>query len=50
MELWHVLLRIDEELDEPEYKDMIDWLGDEFDPEKIDLEVINKKLKRIRNA
>ena len=47
---YYNMLEIIKNPDEPEYKDMIDWLGDEFDPEKIDLEAINKKLKRIRNA
>lgn len=36
--------------EDPEYENILDWLGDEFDPEDFDLEKINKRLKRIRNA
>src|SRR3972149_2067324 len=34
--------------EDPEYEDMIDWLGDKFDPEEFDLEAINNKLKRFK--
>ncbi len=47
---YYNMLEIIKNPDDSEYKDMIDWLDDEFDPEKFDLEAINKKLKRIRNA
>ena len=42
---YYNLLGVNRNPKDPEYDDMIEWLGDEFDPEKIDLEAINKKLK-----
>ena len=32
----------------PEHEDIIDWMGADFDPDKFDLDSINKALKRIR--
>ena len=32
--------------DDPEYESMIEWVGEEFESEKIDLEKINDKLKK----
>jgi len=32
----------------PEYEDVMEWLGDEFDPDVFDLEETNEVLKRIR--
>ncbi len=30
----------------PEHEDMIEWIGEDFDPEKFDLEKLNEILKR----
>jgi hypothetical protein len=32
----------------PEYEDVMEWLGEEFDPDVFDLEETNAMLKRIR--
>jgi len=32
----------------PEHKDMLDWAGDEFDPEEFDIDEINQQLAKIR--
>ena len=31
-----------------EHEDLLDWIGDDFDPEAFDLAGINKALKRLR--
>jgi hypothetical protein len=31
----------------PEYEEMSEWIGSEFDPEAFDLEAINKQLARL---
>ena len=31
----------------PEHKEMLEWLGGGFDPEKFDLDVVNQELKTI---
>jgi hypothetical protein len=32
----------------PEHEDMLEWLGGDFDPEKFDVEAVNKALRRIK--
>lgn len=32
----------------PEHEDMLDWQGDDFDPEAFDLEEINNALQQLR--
>ncbi|HKP54816.1 MAG TPA: plasmid pRiA4b ORF-3 family protein [Chloroflexia bacterium] len=32
----------------PEREDLLEWAGGEFDPEKFDMEAVNKELRRIR--
>jgi hypothetical protein len=32
----------------PQYEEMMDWLGGEFDPESFDLDSINQILKSIK--
>ena len=32
----------------PEHEDMLEWIGGKFDPEKFDIEAVNKELGRIR--
>ena len=34
--------------DNPEHEDMLEWVGDEFDPEEFDMEEIHRALKRIK--
>ena len=31
----------------PEYKDRLEWLGEEFDPEAFDLDVLNQRLSKM---
>ena len=30
---------------DPEYDDMLEWVGGDFDPEVFDMEEVNKRLK-----
>ena len=30
------------------HEEMLEWVGGEFDPERFDLESVNKKLRRLR--
>lgn len=32
----------------PRHEDVLDWLGDDFDPERFDLKAVNARMKRIR--
>ncbi len=32
----------------PEHKEMLEWIGSEFDPEEFDIEEINRALQKIR--
>jgi hypothetical protein len=34
--------------DHPEHEDLLDWAGGDFDPEKFDLEAINRELRRTK--
>jgi hypothetical protein len=31
-----------------EHEEMLEWLGGDFDPEKFDVEEVNKNLRRIK--
>ncbi len=42
------ILRILRDPEHEEYEETLQWLGGRFDPEVIDLEVINEGLKRLR--
>ncbi len=42
------LLEVIQSPDHPEHDEMIEWLGEEFDPEKFDVEAVNKALRRIK--
>jgi hypothetical protein len=33
---------------DPEYENMIEWLGDDFDSDEFDIQEINEMLKRIQ--
>lgn len=37
-----------EEDDEDEYNDILEWLGDDYNPESVDIKEINKGLKSIK--
>ncbi len=39
------LLKILSNPKHPEYDDMSEWIGEEFDPEEFDLEAVNKELR-----
>ena len=41
------LLEIIKDKKHPEYRDMMDWLEDGFDPEGFDLNLVNSRLKQI---
>ena len=32
----------------PEHNDMVEWVGDEFDPAAFDIDAVNARLKKIR--
>ncbi|MDD2637416.1 MAG: plasmid pRiA4b ORF-3 family protein, partial [Methanothrix sp.] len=34
--------------DHPEHEEYLDWVGGNFDPEKFDLEAINRELGRMK--
>ena len=42
------LIAIIQDPKHPEHQDMLEWLGDEFDPEHFDLDEINKALQAYR--
>jgi hypothetical protein len=42
------LLEVMQDEGHPEHEEMLEWLGEEFDPEKFDVEAVNKALRRIR--
>ena len=42
------LLNILRNPDHPEHADRLEWLGDDFDPEHLDLTEINQKLSRTK--
>lgn len=44
---YYHLLEVIRDENNPEYDDMIDWLGDDFDPEYFDLNETNKILEKI---
>lgn len=41
-------LEIVQDPDHPEYEDTVEWLGESYDPEEVDLELINARLRRPR--
>lgn len=41
------LLDVIQDPEHPEYEDMMEWLGGEFDPEEFDLEGVNEMLARL---
>lgn len=45
---YYEMMEVREDPKHPEHENVIEWLGDEFDPETFDLEETNEMLKRIR--
>jgi hypothetical protein len=45
---YYNLLDIVNDPSNPEYKEMREWLGDDFDPEAFDLDSINAQLRSLR--
>jgi hypothetical protein len=37
-------------LSHPEHEDMLEWIGDEFDPDNFDLQDVNRKLPLRRSG
>lgn len=48
--LWgyYDFLEIMEDTKHPEHEEMLEWLGDTFDPDRFDLEEVNQRLKKIK--
>lgn len=44
---YYDLLETIQDPKDPEHADMLDWLGEGFDPEAFDLDVINRELKDV---
>lgn len=43
------LLEVQSNPKDPEYEDLMEWLGDELiDPNEFDLDYINKELKKMK--
>ena len=32
------------------HEEMLEWIGGEFDPEKFDLDAVNRELRRLRRV
>ncbi len=47
--IWGYARRLEAAADpaHPDHREQLEWLGESFDPEAIDLEAINRKLKRV---
>lgn len=45
---YYELLDVIKNPEHRDYNEMFEWLGDEFDPEAFDVEVINKRLRQRR--
>jgi len=41
------LLEVIQDPENPEHEDMLEWLGDDFDPEEFDLDGVNRGLVRL---
>jgi len=48
--LWgyYDFLEIMQDPKHPEHEEILEWIGDQFDPEYFDLEKVNKQLKKIK--
>jgi hypothetical protein len=36
--------------DHPRHEELLEWVGDEFDPERFDQDAVNNKLRRLRTS
>ena len=45
---YYDLLEITQDPDHPEHDEMLEWLGEDFDPEAFDLEAINTALRTLK--
>jgi hypothetical protein len=36
--------------DHPEHEEMIEWAGEDFDPERFDIDEVNKILEKLKNS
>jgi hypothetical protein len=45
---YYNLLEIIKNPDHEEHEDMMEWMGDDFDPEEFNLDAINQDLKRMK--
>ncbi|MEW6107192.1 MAG: hypothetical protein AB1563_12685 [Bacillota bacterium] len=41
-------LHIIQDPDHPEYEDSVEWLGESYDPEQFDPDLINERLRHLR--
>ena len=44
---YYHLLEAIQDPNHPEHEEMLEWLGDDFDPEEFDVDAVNEELKRI---
>lgn len=42
------MLEVINDQEHPEHEEMLEWLGEEFDPEAFSVDAVNKALRRIR--
>ena len=42
------MLEILDDPEHPEYEEMLEWLGEEFDPDAFSVEAVNKMLRKVR--
>jgi hypothetical protein len=47
---YYNMLKILKNTDDPEYDETLYWLGEGFDPDELEIEEINERLKGIRSA
>jgi hypothetical protein len=45
---YHNLLEIIKDPDHPEHEDMLEWVGEDYNPEAFDLDYINQQLSQIK--
>jgi hypothetical protein len=45
---YYHLLKVIGNPSHPEHADMLTWVGDEYDPEYFDADIVNERLKKIR--
>jgi Plasmid pRiA4b ORF-3-like protein len=45
---YYAFLEAVQDPNHPEHDDMVEWVGDEFDPEEFNMDEVNRALKKIR--